>query len=92
MNDRQSGGVEASAVPNAGNQQRDPRQDAGQDASILARLRANPQDVEARLDTALDETMDASDPPELTQPGRGSEPAASSGYDEEAERRLLDPH
>lgn len=92
MNDKQSDDADASAVPNAGNQERDPRQDAGQDASILARLQANPQDVEARLDTALDETMDASDPPELTQPGRSSEPAASSGYDEEAERRLLDQH
>ena len=75
-------------TPNAGNQQRDPRQDAGQDAAIEARRIANPRDIDARLDTALDETMDASDPPELTQPGRGSEPPVSSGYDEEAERKL----
>jgi hypothetical protein len=72
-------------APNAGNQERDPRQDAGQDASIAQRLAENPDDIEARLDNALDETMDASDPPEMTQPGRGSEPAPSSGYNEEEE-------
>jgi len=83
----QAAGSDEPLVPNAGNQDRDPRQDAGQDASILARLRANPGDIEARLDTALDETMDASDPPELTQPGKGIEPPLSSGYDEEAGRR-----
>ena len=79
--------VDAERGPNAGNQERSPRQDAGQDAGIKARLEANPYDVEARLDAALDETMDASDPPELTQPGRGGEPALSSCYDEDAEQR-----
>lgn len=40
------------------------------------------------LDEALDESMDASDPPAATQPGR-AEPAPSSGFDaaEEAERQ-----
>jgi hypothetical protein len=73
-------------TPSASNQARDPRQDAGQDESIARRLAANPEDVEAQLDNALDETMDASDPPEMTQPGRSSEPAPSSGYSEEAEQ------
>ncbi|MFW2829400.1 hypothetical protein [Sphingomonas sp. ID0503] len=57
-------------APNAGNQQRDPRQDAGRDRSIADRLEQNPFDVEANLDNALDETMDASDPVEMTQPVR----------------------
>jgi hypothetical protein len=74
-------------VPNAGNQERDPRQDAGQDASIASRLAKNPEDIEARLDNALDETMDASDPPEMTQPGTGKDPPLSSGYDEDAEEK-----
>ncbi|WP_425228199.1 hypothetical protein [Sphingomonas sp.] len=75
-------------APNAGNQERDPRQDAGQDASIAARLERDPESKEARLDNALDESMDASDPPASTQPVHNNAPAASSGYDEEAERKL----
>ena len=72
----------------ASNQERDPRQDAGQDASITARLERDPQSKEARLDNALDESMDASDPPASTQPVHNTGPAASSGYDEEAEKKL----
>ena len=65
----------------------DGRQEAGQDKSIARRLKKNPDSEDARLDNALDESMDASDPPAQTQPGAGAEPAASSGYDEEAERQ-----
>ena len=70
------------------NQLRDPRQDAGRDASIAKRLERDPSSTEARLDNGLDESMDASDPPSSTQPVNNNEPAASSGYDEEEERRL----
>ena len=73
---------------NAGNQERDPRQDAGRDESIQRRLERDPESKEARLDNALDESMDASDPPASTQPVHNTGPAASSGYDEEAERKL----
>ena len=62
-----------------------PRQDAGQDESIARRLEKNPESKEARLDNALDESMDASDPPAVTAPGQNREPPASSGYDEQAE-------
>jgi hypothetical protein len=64
-----------------------PRQDAGQDASIAKRLEKNPESEEARLDNALDESMDASDPPAATQPVHHHEAPASSGYDAEAEAR-----
>lgn len=74
-----------SVAPNAGNMARDPRQDAGQDKSITKRLQKNPDSVDARLDNGLDETMDGSDPVAISEPD-GSEPAPSSGYDEEAER------
>lgn len=74
--------------PNAGNQERDERQDAGQDRSIGERLAKNPENSDARLDNALDESMDASDPPASTQPVHSNGPAPSSGYDEEAEKRL----
>jgi len=75
-------------APNAGNQERDERQDAGRDKSIAKRLEKNPDSADARLDAGLDESMDASDPPASTQPVHNQGPAASSAYDEEAERRL----
>ena len=62
----------------------DPRQEAGQDKSIGRRLEKNPGSQDAQLDNALDESMDASDPPSNTQPAQ-NEPAPSSGFDEEAE-------
>ncbi|WEK43690.1 MAG: hypothetical protein P0Y64_02345 [Candidatus Sphingomonas colombiensis] len=65
----------------------DPRQDAGQDQSIARRLKENPSDRQAKLDEALDESMDASDPPSTVQPRRRSDPAPSSGYNAEAERQ-----
>ncbi|MHA6723410.1 hypothetical protein [Sphingomonas sp. RS2018] len=61
--------------------------DAGHDESIAERLERNPESKEARLDRALDESMDASDPPSGTQPVHNHQPAPSSGYDEEAERQ-----
>ena len=67
-----------------------PRQDAGQDASIAERLERNPESKEARLDAALDESMDASDPPSSTQPVHSHEPPESSGYDAAEEARLKD--
>jgi hypothetical protein len=67
-----------------------PRQEAGQDASIAERLERNPESKEARLDAALDESMDASDPPSSTQPVHNQEPPESSGYDAKEEARLKD--
>ena len=79
-----------SVAPEAGNAggSKDARQDAGQDRSMGKRLAKHPDSDDARLDAGLDETMDASDPVSVTQPGR-SEPAPSSGFDaaEEAERQ-----
>jgi len=65
-----------------------PRQEAGQDESIAKRLERNPESKDARLDAALDESMDASDPPSSTQPTHDHEPPKSSGYDADEERRL----
>jgi hypothetical protein len=74
--------------PDAAESERGQRErDAGQDESINRRLERNPESKEARLDTALDESMDASDPPSSTQPVHSHQPPPSSGYDEEAERK-----
>ena len=62
--------------------------DAGTDESIAQRLERNPESKEARLDRALDESMDASDPPASTQPVHFHEPPESSGYDAKAEEKL----
>ncbi|MGI4730287.1 MAG: hypothetical protein ACRYFW_00900 [Janthinobacterium lividum] len=72
---------------NAGNQERDPRQDAGQDESIQRRLEKDPENVQAQLDNGLDESMDASDPISATLPGSSTEPPASSGFDEDEAAR-----
>lgn len=61
--------------------------DAGRDADIARRLDEDPSDRDAKLDTGLDESMDASDPPAITAPGKGKVPAPSSGYDAEEERK-----
>lgn len=62
-----------------------PDQSSGQDASIAERLRRHPESVDAQLDCGLDESMDASDPPSTTQPGRADAPAPSTGFDQAAE-------
>jgi hypothetical protein len=65
--------------------------DAGTDESIAERMYRNPESKEARLDRALDESMDASDPPASTQPVHShghNELPESSGYDPKAEAKL----
>ena len=73
--------------PKDGDAARTAKSDAGQDDSISRRLERDPESKEARLDTALDESMDASDPPSSTQPVHNHHPAPSSGYDLEAEAK-----
>jgi len=75
-----------SVAPDGNEDDRGQRKDAGQDESIAERLNRNPESKEARLDRALDESMDASDPPASTQPVHNHGPAPSSGYDEAAEK------
>ena len=62
--------------------------DAGTDASIAERLARNPESKDARLDRALDESMDASDPPASTQPVHNHSLPESSGYDPKKEAKL----
>ncbi|PZU10338.1 hypothetical protein [Sphingomonas sp.] len=62
------------------------------DASDDRRLQRNPGDEDAKLDIALDESFPTSDAPANTQPGTGHDPAPSSGYDEEKEKRIAAHH
>lgn len=63
-----------------------PKVRTAHDASDDARLRRDPADEDAKLDVALDETFPSSDAPANIQPGKGRDPAPSSGYDASAER------
>ncbi len=58
------------------------------DAADNKALRRNPSDDDAKLDIALDESFPTSDAPSNTQPGKGKDPAPSSGYDEAREKAL----
>jgi len=60
------------------------------DAQDDSRLQRNPSDEDAKLDIALDESFPTSDAPSNTQPGKGKDPAPSSGYDAEAEARIAE--
>lgn len=50
------------------------------DAEHKPALQRDPADPDAKLDIELDETFPSSDPPSTTRPGRGSDPAPSSGF------------
>ncbi len=52
------------------------------DARQHPALKRDPSDVDAKLDIELDESFPTSDPPSNTQPGRGMDPAPSSGFKE----------
>lgn len=56
------------------------------DATDDKNLARNPSNEDAKLDVALDESFPTSDAPSNTQPGKGKDPAPSSGYDAEAEK------
>ena len=57
----------------------------GDDAESNPALKNDPSDADAKLEVGLDETFPSSDAPANTRPG-SSDPAPSSGYDEDAER------
>ena len=59
------------------------------DASDDVRLQRDPGHQDAKLDVALDESFPTSDAPSNTQPGKGKDPAPSSGFDEAAEAARL---
>jgi hypothetical protein len=50
------------------------------DAEHKPALKRDPSHPDAKLDIELDESFPSSDPPSNTQPGRGLDPAPSSGF------------
>lgn len=59
------------------------------DATDDSKLASNPSNEDAKLDVALDESFPTSDAPSNTQPGKGRDPAPSSGYDDDAEKARM---
>jgi hypothetical protein len=53
------------------------------DAGDKPALQRDPSEADAKLDIELDETFPSSDPPSNTLPGRGLDPAPSSGFRDE---------
>lgn len=47
------------------------------------KLKKDPDDQDAKADVGSDESMDASDPPAASQPGRVDEPVPSSSFPED---------
>jgi hypothetical protein len=52
------------------------------DRRLEQELKRNPNDANLKADVGSDESMDASDPSSVAQPGRSDEPAPSSGFPE----------
>ena len=75
----------ASSVENEGTGKVREAHDAGDHAV----LKTDPSNADAKLDIGLDESFPTSDAPANTAPG-SDEPAPSSGYDEAAERLLME--
>lgn len=51
------------------------------------KLKLHPDDPDAKADVGSDQSMDASDPSSATQPGCNDDPAPSSGFRENSERK-----
>lgn len=51
------------------------------------KLKLNPDDPDAKADVGSDQSMDASDPSAAAQPGRNDDPAPSSGFPENSDKK-----
>ncbi|HET9353738.1 MAG TPA: hypothetical protein VFO32_07050 [Sphingomicrobium sp.] len=57
------------------------------DRSLELKVKKHPGDEDAKVDLGSDESMDASDPSAAAQPGTSSEPAPSSGFPEDVDKK-----
>ena len=51
------------------------------------KLKQNPNDPDAKADVGSDQSMDASDPSAAAQPGGNDDPAPSSGFPENSDKK-----
>ena len=57
------------------------------DRSLELKVKKHPDDEDAKVDLGSDESMDASDPSSAAQPGTSKEPAPSSGFPEDVDKK-----
>jgi hypothetical protein len=55
-------------------------QSAPPEKELERKLQKDPDDDDAKVDVGSDESMDASDPPASSQPGKKDEPVPSSSF------------
>ena len=65
----------------------EPRLSAAPDRAIELKVKKHPDDEDAKVDLGSDESMDASDPSAAAQPGTSNEPAPSSGFPEDGDKK-----
>ena len=65
----------------------EPRLSAAPDRAIELKVKKHPDDEDAKVDLGSDESMDASDPSAAAQPGTTNEPAPSSGFPEDGDKK-----
>ena len=83
------GGAEGAAASQSEGNPQPPKIRTAMDATDHAELAKHPADEDAKLDVAVDESFPTSDAPSNTQPGRGLDPAPSSGFDADAEKARM---
>ena len=71
----------------ASEQQPPPTLSGAPDRSLELKVKKHPDDEDAKVDLGSDESMDASDPSSAAQPGTSSEPAPSSGFPEDVDKK-----
>jgi hypothetical protein len=57
------------------------------DPAIELKVKKHPEDDDAKADLGSDESMDASDPSSAAQPGTSNEPAPSSSFPEDVDKK-----
>lgn len=80
MNDRDHDQKDRSGTPP---EPREATQQRAPERELELKLKKNPHDQNAKVDVGSDESMDASDPPAASQPGRVDEPVPSSSFPED---------
>ncbi len=70
-----------------GEKQPPPTLSGAPDQAIELKVKKHPEDEDAKVDLGSDESMDASDPSSAAQTGTSSEPAPTSGFPEDGEKK-----
>jgi hypothetical protein len=81
------GGPAVNAVEDRGEEPPPPVLSGPPERRLERKLKANPNDLNAKADVGSDLSMDASDPTAAAQPGQKDEPVPSSGFPEQTSKK-----